>query len=366
MDEISPEKAFGFAIGNNSNYLFVDCDHVIDKSGVIVPWVKEILSRITKVSKTYYETSVSGTGYHLICDLGDYADDFSMQSNGYEQIIIQMDWREYKDLSKEEQEKIPKIEMFYHTNGRYVFLTGRHKELYQVAKDENAASIFRELLQVREEFHEKYCGGDTSSNSAEGGAKFTITELQKKEVLEALPFISASARDTWVKVGIALNNCGFSFEVWDNWSQWADQRKGIRCDKYNPEETPKIWRSFINTGSNYNSGTIFMLAYAGGWRSTVNNSSSGNCINSQPDASLELPSMDDIEEKEPEWLIKNLIPLHSINILAGEGGCRKSTVACSIAGSVSSGKPCFLDESGTAMQETKVMYFSEKKIPLLL
>lgn len=377
LDEIQPDRPFGFAIGNNSDYLFIDCDHVIDENGAVVPWVEAVLNRIFQTSRTYYEVSMSGTGLHFICDLADYADCFGMESNGYDQIIIQMDPDEYKTLPKAERDKVPKIEFFFHTDGRYVYLTGQHDELIEVARNEEAAAVFRELLAVREELHKKY--RKNGSVEAGTGQRFQIDENTRKDVLEALPFISASARDTWVKVGIALNNCGFPFEVWDSWSQWADQRKNIRCDKYDSGETPKIWKSFINTRSNYNAGTIFILAKEAGWKSEAEimayfgnresaagagaGAGAGSGTVNSPAVSFELPTMDDIEEKEPEWLIQNLIPLHSINIIAGEGGCRKSTVACAIAGSASAGKECFLDETGTPMQETKVMYFSGEEDP---
>lgn len=375
LDEIPPEKYFGFAIGNNSNYLFIDCDHVIDGSGKIIPWVKEVLGRITKASNTYYEYSKSKTGLHLICDLGEYAESFGMESNGYNQIIIQMDWQEYSRLPKEEREKIPKIEFFYHTDGRYVYLTGEHKKLYEVAKDENAASIFRELLQVREEYHQMFSKGAPApapSNRSEvgSGVRFPITERQQKEIMEALPYISASARDTWIHVGIALSNCGMPFEVWDNWSQWADQRAGVRYKHYDYEDNVKRWKGFINSKSDWNAGTIFRLAKEGGWQSGNDQRIDAGYKEHKEQSSaeyeglsLEMVSMEDIEEMEPEWLIKNLIPMHSINILAGEGGCRKSTVACSIAGSVSAGSTCFLDETGTPLQEAKVMYFSGEEDP---
>lgn len=125
IDEIPDDKYFGFAIGNQSNYLFIDADHVI-KNGVMIPWVKAIFERLLRIAPTYWEYSMSGTGWHMICDLGDFADNFPRTANGYTEIIIDMNPAEYEKLSKEEKEITPKIEMFYHTAGRYAYLTGQN------------------------------------------------------------------------------------------------------------------------------------------------------------------------------------------------------------------------------------------------
>ena len=263
LEDIPEDQYFGFAIGNNTDYLFIDCDHVRDpETGALVPWVNDALKRILAHSSTYSEVSMSGTGGHLICDLGDFADYFERESNSYNQIIIQMDPEEYRRLPKEEKEKVPKIELFYHAEGRYVYLTGRHKKLVQVAKNEDSASIFSELLEIRKEFHARY-GKKTYSEDSSG--RILIDDITRARVLEALPYISANDRETWVTVGIALSNCGFDFELWDLWSRFTDQRTGELCDKYNQEETPKIWKSFKNTKSHWNAGTIIKLAKANGY-----------------------------------------------------------------------------------------------------
>lgn len=64
----------------------------------------------------------------------------------------------------------------------------------------------------------------------------------------------------------------------------------------------------------------------------------------QKESNLELISMDDIEEKEAEWLIANYIPKYQITTLAGDGGAGKTTIWCNIAAAVSSGKRSFMEE----------------------
>ena len=89
LDEIPEGRPFGYCAGNDSTKLLVDYDHAVVNGGVI-PWIKEAIVRLRKVCATYFETSVSGTGYHQIVDLGDYAESFAPESNGYDSIIVDM------------------------------------------------------------------------------------------------------------------------------------------------------------------------------------------------------------------------------------------------------------------------------------
>lgn len=263
LDEIPEGRPFGYVVtGNNSTKLLVDYDHAIN-NGKAIPWIKDVVMRLRKTCATYFEISLSETGYHQIVDLGDYADSFAPESNSYANIIVDMPIDEYAALSKPERDKIPKIEFWFKTEGRYCFLTGEHEVMNEVARDEAAAAFFRELLLIRQEMREKH---GMSGNEGLQGVRFEIDEQSKARVLEALPYISADcSREEWVHVGIALHHCGFSFEVWDTWSQFKDQRTGEASDKYVDGETEKIWRSFKNNKSHWNAGTIISMAKKRGY-----------------------------------------------------------------------------------------------------
>ena len=346
LEDIPEDKYFGFAIGKGTDYLFIDADHVRDpENGNLVPWVEEAYKRLIQYGPTYVETSMSGTGFHMICDLGDYADDFPRESNGYEQIIIDMSPEEYSTLPKEEKAKVPKIEFFYHTEGRYIYLTGKHRKKYQVAKNEDAAAIFTELKKLRAEYHEKH-GRKELSSDLEG---FEVDEDTKRRVLEALPYISANARETWVTVGIALRNCGFPFEVWDTWSRYTDQRAGKLCDKYDQEETPKIWKSFVNTKSHWNAGTIIRMAKENGYlfqgedhfppqAKAQEKPEKVNGKYSREDILSAVESMEEVEETEPEWIVHPYIPRGEVVILASKGGTGKGFIVSNILAGITTGK----------------------------
>lgn len=58
---------------------------------------------------------------------------------------------------------------------------------------------------------------------------------------------------------------------------------------------------------------------------------------------IELDSMEDVEEKDPEWLVPGYLAKNVINILAGDGGTGKSTMWCNLAAAISKGEASLLD-----------------------
>lgn len=76
-----------------------------------------------------------------------------------------------------------------------------------------------------------------------------------------------------------------------------------------------------------------------------------------------LVSMDEVEEKEAEWLIPQYIPKGNITLLAGDGGAGKTTIWCGIAAAVSSGGRAFFDptpEEFVKSEPQKVLFFSSE------
>lgn len=80
--------------------------------------------------------------------------------------------------------------------------------------------------------------------------------------------------------------------------------------------------------------------------------------------STKMISMADVEEKEPEWLIRDFIPKGAITILAGDGGVGKTTIWCDIVASISSGTYTFFEDENYSLIEErkpqKVMFFSSE------
>ena len=84
-----------------------------------------------------------------------------------------------------------------------------------------------------------------------------LNELER--IREALQFIPASDRDTWVKMGMAIKSeVGHEgFDAWDTWSQQAES--------YRPATAREVWKS-IKAGGGVSIGTLYHEAKAAGWR----------------------------------------------------------------------------------------------------
>lgn len=78
-------------------------------------------------------------------------------------------------------------------------------------------------------------------------------------IREALQFIPASDRDTWVKMGMAIKSevGDAGFDLWEGWSQQADT--------FNAKDARDVWRS-IRINGKVRAGTLFHEAKANGWR----------------------------------------------------------------------------------------------------
>ncbi|KAI4442159.1 AAA family ATPase [Schaedlerella arabinosiphila] len=76
-----------------------------------------------------------------------------------------------------------------------------------------------------------------------------------------------------------------------------------------------------------------------------------------------LLSMDDVQEKEAEWLVPQYIPKGQVTLLAGDGGSGKTITWCDIAAKVSSGSKVFFDETPEEFfthESQRVLFFSSE------
>ncbi len=78
-------------------------------------------------------------------------------------------------------------------------------------------------------------------------------------IREALQFIDASDRETWVRMGMAIKSelADTGFDLWEAWSQQADS--------FNGKDARDVWKS-IRAGGKVTIGTLFYEAKANGWR----------------------------------------------------------------------------------------------------
>ena len=80
-----------------------------------------------------------------------------------------------------------------------------------------------------------------------------------QRIADALHFIDASDRDTWLRIGMAIKSelADVGFDVWAQWSQQAES--------YNDKDARDVWKS-IQSGGKVTIGTLFYEAKANGWR----------------------------------------------------------------------------------------------------
>lgn len=81
-------------------------------------------------------------------------------------------------------------------------------------------------------------------------------EVQK--VLQAIP-VTELSYDDWLHVGMALKNEGYSFDLWNEWSQ--------QDERYKPEEMGEKWNGFNRHG--YGMGTVMNMAFKHGYRESM-------------------------------------------------------------------------------------------------
>lgn len=84
-----------------------------------------------------------------------------------------------------------------------------------------------------------------------------------------------------------------------------------------------------------------------------------------PITDLSIKTLNDFEEKEPEWAISGWIPKYQITVMAGDGGSGKTSIWCHIAACLSSGEYTILERelqnSGIDKPSpSKVMFFSSE------
>ena len=336
LEDIPEGAPFGFSVTNNSDYLLIDADHVIDDNGEMLPEAQAAIDRIFHHGdiRTYSERSISGHGKHYLLNLGTYADSFSYITNSIDSLILFMPVEKYRALSEEEQKATPKIELFYRTGGRYVVLTGDNDgDVVEVATDEEAAAVFRECIKLIAECH-------PNETDQEEEAARPVDDATKERIKKALKFIDSDNYDTWVRIGIALRNSGMPFEVWDEWSR--TRKDGTKNEKYDDGKDlspDKKWKSFAKS-SRWNAGTIFRMAKEAGWTETVEADSQAA---SSGKLSTALTCVSDVEEQAVEWLLPGYFPKGEISLLGGDGGSCKTFVWVNVAAGVSIGRrPLFL------------------------
>ncbi len=84
-----------------------------------------------------------------------------------------------------------------------------------------------------------------------------MTDIDR--IREALQFIDASDRETWLRMGMAIKSelADTGFDLWESWS--------LQAESFNGKDARDVWKS-IRVGGKVTIGTLFYEAKANGWR----------------------------------------------------------------------------------------------------
>lgn len=369
--EVEGRKGF-FVL--NTPYFILDFDKLrASRSGPIDPRAEERYNMVLEALRealggleTYTEWSLSGRGLHMILKPEPEALQ-GVKLKGGENGSIPLLSPEDQAEAKRAGEKLPNVELFYHS-AQQIILTGDRVNAAGIVSGEAATRACKALLRLMRS------GGGSGPEKATGEAPEPLTGAERERLLSALESIDPNCSyDDWISAGMACWNAGLTCEDWERWCS--------RGNKYDPRRDNGAfscetkWRTF---GPQYtwNAGTIIKRAHAAGWKD-----GGGEAAAARRDFSEEeragaresvlsaLRRVADIAPQEQKWFIKPYLPEGEPVLMSGDGGVGKTAVWCTIAAAITTGGLCFLDEAALEMNDLEplprrepgnVLYFSSE------
>ncbi len=217
----------GFVLTEHDPFCGVDLDHCRDpQTGHLTPWAGDIVERLN----SYTEITPSGEGIRV--------------------------WVKAR-LSGTGGNSGNGVEIY--DQRRFFTMTGEHIGGTPTTIEERQDEIDALYL---EHFPDKVrrgsTGNDTTAHPSPSNAERVAILADLKQ---ALSWIPAVERTTWLAVGMALHSLGgdIGYDMWRTWSQTCPE-------KYNAADNEKAWRSFKNDGAGISYKSIFYLAREQGWK----------------------------------------------------------------------------------------------------
>jgi predicted P-loop ATPase len=242
----------GYMLDPSNTIAVLDADHVLDANGrplqEIAGDLKNMMDELLHYGPTYYERSKSGSGYHMLYKL----DPEQIQMQGIRHIYL-----------TDKGAAGPKLELWFQTMHGFI-LTGNTMpgSVQQVLEGQRANDAWNYMLSKCNDKEPT-----TAENAPDTGIYGKDDEghsIRKNPIHlninrdELIQFINQLNPDMeyldWVHVGMAIQNEGLPFKVWENWSN-----TGEKAADNKPGELEETWESFIRTGSNWNAGTLYKM-----------------------------------------------------------------------------------------------------------
>jgi predicted P-loop ATPase len=242
----------GYMLDPSNTIAVLDADHVLDANGRPLPEIagdlENMMRELLKYGPTYYERSKSGSGYHMLYRL----DPKQIQMQGSRHIYL-----------TDKKAAGPKLELWFQTMRGFI-LTGNTmpRSVQQVLEGQPANDAWSYLLSKCND--EEQLTDENATDAAVWGKDAEGNSIRKNPIHDNINqeglkrFIEClnpdMERDDWIKVGMAIQNEGLPFRVWDELSQ-----QWYKADKLKPDEIKKTWESFIKTASHWNAGTLYKM-----------------------------------------------------------------------------------------------------------
>ena len=150
---------------------------------------------------------------------------------------------------------------------------------------------------------------------------------RRASLQQALGHIPSDDRETWLQVGMAIQNELPTAEGFDLWTQWSQH-----SSKFNPRDQLRVWRSFEPKGlAGVGVNTVFKMAQLAGWKNA------GAVVpqqqQEQPRKGVPMLNLAELEASAAQttWAIKHTLPANSVGMMFGAPGTFKSFIALDMA-----------------------------------
>lgn len=162
-----------------------------------------------------------------------------------------------------------------------------------------------------------------------------LTAEQMAALQSALGTLSSDDYELWIAVGQALHGLGEAGRsLWEQWSQ--------RSDKWQDKDAAK-WFTFEGNRTGWRA--VLFKAKSAGWINPANRGATASPAALTPlvqRAGVALVRGDSVKLEPVRWLWPDFLPAGMFTILGGAPGCGKTTLALSLAATVTTGGqwPC--------------------------
>lgn len=178
-----------------------------------------------------------------------------------------------------------------------------------------------------------------------------LSSEQVAKIRSALCCLSAEPRDKWLRMGMALHSTGAgeqAFALWDEWSRTCPE-------KYDPAVQRRTWEGFdegLPDGNGVTIRSLFGAAYSAGWRGGTSAHDARAPAQPTPGLALRVDDLFALPDREPDWLVEDLLAGGECAVLFGPSASGKTFVVLDMCARIVHGFPLW----GLETRKAHVLY----------